>query len=325
VDKIRWGIAATGGIAVKFADGLRLVDDGAIVAVASRSQDAAEVFGDRFGIERRHGSYEALAADPDVDVVYVASPHSAHEANTVLFLEAGKHVLCEKPMALNERQVRRMTAVARAHGLFLMEAVWSRFLPAYRRLGDLLAEERIGTPLLVEADFGFRLEVMPEHRLFDRALGGGAALDLGIYPLQLCSLVLGSPDRVAAVGHVGATDVDEQMAAVLHHAGGALGVVKAATRIGLSCRARISGSQGWIDLPAMMHCPQALTVGGPKGTEKIDLSFTGEGLRFQVHEVHRCLREGLLESPIMPLDESGRLASTLDEIRRQIGVVYDAD
>jgi predicted dehydrogenase len=321
----RWGVAGPGGIAVRFAEGMSLVGDGEIVAVASRSLDRADAYADRFGIDARYGDYAALAEDPDVDVVYVATPHARHEADTLLFVEAGKHVLCEKPFALNARQARRMVDAARARGVFLMEAMWSRFLPAYRTLAEILAEGRIGEPLVVEADFGFRMSVAPEHRLFDRQLGGGALLDLGIYPVQLCSLVFGTPDRLVADGVVGSTGVDEQVAAVLHHPGGGLGVVKAAVRVGLSCTARISGSRGWVELPAFMHRPGSLTVGGLDGHERIDGGFDGDGLRFQVDEVHRCLAAGLRESPVMPLAETMAIAGTLDAIRAQLGVIYPDD
>jgi predicted dehydrogenase len=202
-----------------------------------------------------------------------------------------------------------------------MAAMWTRFLPAYRLLADLLAEDRIGTPLVVEADFGFRMPVLPEHRLFDRRLGGGALLDLGIYPLQLASLVLGPPDAIVASAHVGETGVDEQVAAVLHHAGGGLAVVQAAIRAPLACTGRIAGTDGAIELPAFMHCPQHLVVDG----EVLPAPFEGEGMRFQVEEVHRCLAAGEPESGVMPLDESLRLATTMDEVRRQVGVVYDVD
>jgi predicted dehydrogenase len=321
-DRIRWGVCGPGGIAARFAEAMTLVDDGEIVAVASRSVERADAYADRFGVPRRYGSYAALADDPDIDAVYVATPHARHEADTLAFVAAGRHVLCEKPLALDAGQAARMVEAARAQGVFLMEAMWSRFLPAYRALADVLADGRIGDPLLVEADFGFRMPVMPEHRLFDRALGGGALLDLGVYPLQLCSLVLGTPDRIVADGVVGSTGVDEQVAAVLHHPGGRLGVVKAGIRVSLACRARISGTDGWIDLPSFMHCPDAITVHGPGGAERIDATFDGDGLRFQIAHVHECLAAGRRESPVMSLDETLAIAATLDAIRAQVGVVY---
>ena len=319
----RWGIAATGGIAAGFADAMQLVDGGEVVAVASRSPERAREFADRFGIERAYG-YEDLAADPDVDIAYIGTPHPRHASDSLRYLEADKHVLCEKPFALNAPQAREVVRVARERGQFVMEAMWSRFLPAYVALRGILDSGRIGEPLMVEADFGWRSEVDPTHRHYDLALGGGGLLDLGIYPIQLCSFVLGAPDGVVAQGHVGETGVDEQVAAVLHHAGGRLGVVKCALRIPMTCTARIAGSEGVVELPAFMHCPTSLTVRTPAGEEHIDAAFEG-GLRFQVDEVHRCLDAGLLESPVMPLDETIQIADVLDTIRAQIGVRYPGE
>jgi len=324
-ETIRWGIAATGHIAERFVVGLQQLDDAAVVAVGSRADERAAAFGERLDIPRRYGSIAALAADHEVDVVYVASPHARHASDALACLRAGKPVLCEKPFALNRAQAEQMVLAARAEDLFLMEAMWSRFLPAYVALRGLLADGRVGTPRMVEADFGFRRPVDPAHRLFDPVLGGGALLDLGIYTAQLASLVFGAPDQVVAQAHLGETGVDEQVAAVLHHPGGGLAVLKAAIRLSLSCTARISGSAGWIDLPAFMHAPDHLIVGDHTGTERIDAGWEGEGLRFQAVEVHRCLREGLTESPVMPLDETLSLAATLDAVRSAIGLAYPGD
>lgn len=316
---IRWGVVGPGEIAAGFAEAMRSVEGGEIVAVASRSAERAAAFGDRFGIARRYGDYATLAADPDVDVVYVATPASRHEEDTLALLEAGKHVLCEKPLAVDAAQARRMAGHARERGLFLMEAMWSRFLPACRALAEVLDSGRIGDPLLVEADFGMRWPVRPEHRLFDPRLGGGALLDLGIYPVQLCSQVLGPVEHVVADGAIGETGVDEQVAAVLRHGGGRLGVVKTAIRTVMTCTARIAGTDGSIDLPAFMHCPDALTVTTrAAGTERIDAPYEGNGLQFEIAEVHRCLAEGLTESSVMPLGDSIAIASTLDAILAQI-------
>lgn len=320
---VRWGIVGPGGIASRFADAMRSVDDGSIVAVCSRSRERADAFADRFSIERRYDDDEAMLGDGDVDAVYVATPHSRHEVETVAALSAGKHVLCEKAFALDAAQAGRMVATARERGLFLMDAIWSRFLPAYRLLVEVLAEGRIGEVRMVEADFGFRVPVVdPTHRLFDPLQGGGALLDLGIYPVQLCSLVLGPVvEHVVADGAIGSTGVDEEVVAVLRHAGDRFGVVKASLRTSLSCRARIAGTDGSIELPAFHHMPTSLTVVTTAGREKVDCPFEGDGLRFEIAEVHRCLAEGLTESPTMPLDESVSMMETLDEIRRQLGIV----
>jgi predicted dehydrogenase len=324
-ERVRWGIAATGGIARQFANGLAQTDEAETIAVASRTQARADEFGAEFDIPHRHASYEALAEDPDVDVVYVASPHSRHEADTLLFLEAGKHVLCEKPFALNAAQAQRMVDAARARDLFVMEAIWSRFLPAYVLLGDLLADGAIGEVQHVDADFAIRFPFDATHRHFDLALGGGALLDLGIYPLQLAQLVLGPAVEVHAVGQVGETGVDEVVAAVLRHASGGLATVRTATRLTMACTARISGTEGAIDLPAFMHCPSSLTVTNIEGIDVREAPIVGEGLRYQVAEVHRCVRAGELESPVVPHAGTLQLARTMDEIRSQLGVRYPGE
>ncbi len=319
---MRWGIVGPGGIAGQFARAVAEMPEGQVVAVSSRSIVRARAFAEQHGIARAYEGVEDFVADDGIDAVYVATPHSRHEADVLAAVGAGKHVLCEKAFALDAVQAERMVAAARGAGVFLMEAMWARFLPAYRTLRSLLDEGAIGEPLMVEADFGFRAPVDPHHRLFDLGQGGGALLDLGIYPVQLCAFVLGLPERVVADGVVGETGVDETMAALLHHAGGRLGVAKASLRTPLSCTARISGTAGWIDLPAFMHCPATLTLHRMSGVETIDASFAGEGLRFEIEEVQRCVAEGATESSIMPLDETVALMRVLDTIREHLGVVF---
>ena len=321
---IRWGVIGPGAIATGFADAMNAVDGGVIVAVGSRSQDRADLFGARFDVPNRYGDYSSVAEDPEVDAIYVATPQSRHETDTLMCLQAGKHVLCEKPFALNSAQAHRMIDEARHHGMFLMEAIWSRFLPAYQSLAKILDAGTIGEPLLVEADFGYRASD-PNHRLSKPELGGGGLLDLGIYPIQLCSLVLGPAERVVADGVLGETGVDEQVAAILHCPGDTIGVVKAAIKVNMSCRARISGTTGWIELPALMHCPNSLAVTTMAGTEQIDASYDGNGLRFEIDEVNRLIESGQRESQVMPLDETLSMARTLDEIRSQIGLVFPGE
>jgi predicted dehydrogenase len=319
---VRWGIVGPGRISERFVAAMTHVPEGAIVAVASRDAGRAQAFADRFGIERSFGDYRSLVDDPDVDAVYVGVPHSGHAAVTVAALEAGKSVLCEKPMALDAGEVRTMIDTVRTANRFLMEAVWSRYLPSYRKLRELLGSGRVGTPQLVDSDFGFRLPVMPEHRLFDARLGGGATLDLGIYPLQLASFVLGRPERVGAVGAIGTTGVDEVVAFTTQHPDGAVGVGRASIRLNLPCTGRVVGERGSIELPAFAHDARALTVRDGDGVEHIDCNYEGDGLQFEIREVHRCLAEGRLESDGMPLDESLALAVAMDAIRADVGVVY---
>lgn len=321
----RWGIAATGGVAVRFAESMRAIGRGTVVAVGSRSEARAREFADRFEIPHAHGSYEALVADPDVDVVYVGTPQHRHAADAVLALRHGKHVLCEKPFALNAREANEIARVAAEQDRFVMEAMWTRFLPSYLAMMEAIHAGRIGEPLMVEADFGWRAAVDPTDRHFDPALGGGGLLDLGVYPVHLALLVLGPPEAVAAAGHVGATGVDESVAAVLRHSGEGLSVVKSALRIPMACTARIAGTEGWIDLPAFMHCPQSFTVRSPRGEEVVEAGWDGDGFRFQVDEVHRCLHAGLRESPGMPMADTIAIAEVLDAIRAQIGVRFPGE
>jgi len=330
-EPLRWGIAATGAIAASFAADLAAVPDAELIAVGSRSAATADAFADRFGIAHRHASYDALAADGDVDVVYVASPQSAHCRDTLLFLEAGKHVLCEKPFAVNAAQAAAMIEAAERNQRFVMEALWSRFLPGYVALRRVLDEGRIGEVQLVESDFGFHVPPGSVHRLFERSLGGGALLDLGIYPLQLATFVLGPAASVAAAGHLGPTGVDETTLAIATHASGAHSVSKTSIRTPMAGRARITGTDGVIEIPKPMHAPHHLDVFGldviaPDGSaERIDTGFEGIGLRFQVAEVHARIRAGDLESPVMPWGETLGLARLMDDIRAQIGLRFDAD
>ncbi|ABW14029.1 oxidoreductase domain protein [Parafrankia sp. EAN1pec] len=341
---LRWAIAGTGSIANGFAQALGRLPDAGLVAVGSRHQRTADEFGEKFGVprQRRYGSYEELAADDGVDVVYVASPHSHHHRHTLLFLNAGRGVLCEKPFALDADQAADMVATARARGQFLMEAMWSRFLPAYVRIRELVADGTIGTVLAVDGDFGFRLPMDPSHRLFDPAQGGGALLDLGVYPLSLASMLLGEPDRVAAFAQLGETGVDEHTAVMTGYGTGAVALAKASLRAGLACTGRITGTTGSIELPAMMHCPDDLVVRGPFGTEHLSLPAAldraalagtgpgdgaggdraGGGLHHQARHVHDRLRAGQLESDVMPLAETVSVMRTLDAARAQIGLRY---
>lgn len=296
-----------------------------VVAVASRDDARAREYAATWDIPRAHGSYEALLADPEVEAVYISLPNGLHVEWTIRALQAGKHVLCEKPMALNELEVASMIEAARRNSRFLMEAILTRFTPAYVELRRLLGDGAIGTPLAVDAEFGMPFPHDPAHRLFDKALGGGALLDLGIYPLQLATMVLGPAAAVAAVGQLGVTDVDEQVVVSIRHGAGGLSVSKAASRVLLANTARISGTSGSISLPAMFQNPKHFTLVSGDQTRQIDAPYDGIGLRFGAAEVHRCLAAGELESSVLPLDETRRLAAIMDEARRQIGVRYPTD
>ena len=322
--KIRWGILATGNITHKMVAGLKVLPDAEVVAVGSRSMSSANAFADKYGIPHRHGSYEALCADPEVDVIYVAPPHSGHKDCTIMALNGGKAVLCEKPFAINRAEAEEMVDLARAEKLFLMEAMWTRFLPTVVQTRKWLKEGRIGTPQMVYADFGFRTEYEEESRLFDPAFGGGGLLDVGIYPVSFAAMVFGAvPNRIAAMAEIGPTGVDDMNGAVLGFPGGGLALVSSAVRSNTQQEARIVGTNGMIHLTSPFWCgtQAVLTVNG-FDPETFELPYEGNGYNCQAREVMDCMRAGKLESDVMLLDESIAIMGTLDEMRAQWGVKY---
>ncbi len=320
---IRWGILGTGNIARQFARGLRSAPDAQLIAVGSRSQASADKFGDEFNVLHRHPTYEALANDPDVDAIYVGTPHPFHCENTLLCLDAGKAVLCEKPFALNAREAQTMIDRAREKRLFLMEAMWTRFLPVLVRVRELLAAGAIGEPRMLTADFGFRADFDPQQRLFNPLLGGGALLDVGIYPVALASMIFGSPDSITARAHLGETGVDEQTALIFGYKGGQLALLSCAVRLDTPQEAIIMGTEGSIRIASPWWVPRSFSIVKPdKAVEVVNLPFEGNGYNYEANEVARCINAGLLESPVMPLDESLALMRTLDAARAQMGLVY---
>lgn len=356
-EKIRWGILSTGSIAHAFAEGLRHLPDAELTAVGSRSVETAESFGKFYNIPHRHATYEALANDPDVDVIYIATPHTFHRDNALLCLNAGKAVLCEKPFTINAAEAREVIALAREKKLFLMEAMWMRFLPAVVRLRELLAAGVIGEVRMVQADFGFRAAFDPASRLFAPELGGGALLDVGIYPLSLVSMLLGTPERVMGMAHLGETGVDEQSAVLLGYSGGRMAQLFSAVRTASPIEAQILGTEGRIHIHNPMFSPERFTItrqreGGPQmkrlprqlkqlgrrlGLDKIwhrwqqgrgetvICPIQGNGYNYEAAEVQRCLREGRLESAVMPLDESLMIMETMDRLRAQWGLKYPTE
>jgi predicted dehydrogenase len=322
-ERIRWGIIGTGRIAAHFADGLAVLPDAALVAVGSRAQESADAFGDRFDISRRHASYEALAEDPEVDVVYIATPHPFHQENSILCLRAGKAVLCEKPFAINAGQAQAVIDLAREEGLFLMEAMWTRFLPTMRKLRELLAAETIGPVQMMSADFGFRSEFDPTSRLFDPALGGGALLDVGVYTLSLAEMTLGPPARITSMAHIGETGVDEQAVVVLGFGSGQMALLSASVRTTTSQEATLLGTEGQIKVHAPWWQSQklSLTLSG-QGTEVLELPFAGNGYQYEAQAVMDCLRERMQQSAVMPWDETLSVMRTMDRVRAQWGLRY---
>lgn len=320
---IRWGILGTGNIAKRFAKGLAALPDARLAAVGSRTQAAADAFGDLFHAPRRHVSYADLAHDPDVDVVYIATPHHLHKENSLLCLNAGKAVLCEKPFTINAVEAAEVIRVARARRIFVMEAMWTRFLPLMVRLREMLAAGVIGEVRMLMADFGFRTDVDPRSRLFDPHMGGGGLLDVGVYPVSLASIVFGPPARITGMAHLGETGVDEQSAAILGYAGGQLALVSSAVRTSTPHEAHLFGTEGRIHIHRPWWMPRAMTLFRNEGDgEVIEVPFEGNGFNYEAAEVARCLRAGRLESETMPLDETLSIMQTMDAMRAQWGLKY---
>jgi predicted dehydrogenase len=319
---VRWGILATGRIAATFVTDLKTLTDVDVVAVGSRSLEAAKLFADTHDIARAHGSWQALADDPDVDVVYVATPHSAHHAATMAVLDAGKAALTEKPITLDVARAAELVERARAANVFLMEALWTRFIPAITHASALIADGAIGRVTTVNADFGFVAPDDPAHRLHAKELGGGALLDLGIYPVTLAHLFLGAPDEIRAWADLGPQGTDRNTAMILGYRSGAHATLTCSLVGATPTSAVVTGTQGRIEFPNVM-CPRGLTLYRGDSVEVIDRSFEGIGYHFEASEVNRCLREGLIESPVVPHAESLSVMTTLDRVREQIGVTYD--
>jgi predicted dehydrogenase len=319
-DPIRWGILATGGIARSFSTDLSLLGDAETVAVGSRTASSAEAFGAEFGIPNRHGSYQDLVRDPEVDVVYVATPHPAHRAAALMAIEAGKAVLCEKPFTMNAAEAEEVIAAARSRGTFLMEAMWPRFHPHMARIREIIAEGTLGEIVSVTAEHGHYFSRDPANRLFDRSLGGSALLDLGIYGISFASMVLGPPDRMTVASNPAFTGVDAQTTVVFQYNGGQQAIATGNTYARTPKAAAINGTDARIEIAGPFLTPTTFRVIHRDGAvmETFDQPHEGSGLRHQAAEVARCLRAGLKESPVMPLGETLSIMKTMDAIRLRV-------
>ncbi len=327
---IRWGIASTGSIAGSMTDALRALDDPAtgaeVVAVGSRNQATADDFAGRFGIARAHGSYEALFADDEVDIVYVASPHTGHCEMTVAALDAGRHVLCEKPFAVNAAEARRMAAAARANGRFLMEAMWTWFIPAIVDIKRRIAGGEIGQLTVIESDFGISVtDEGGRHRRID--LAGGALLDLGIYPISLSRFLTGTPagtpSEIKAVARLGPSGVDSTLGGVIRF-DDVISVFHTSLDANTTLRATVLGTEGRIEIDPPFWFSNGYTLlRYGEQPERVDLP--SQGLAHEAAHAMDRLRGGHLESDVIPLDVSVATMEILDEIRRQVGVAYPGE
>ena len=324
---IRWGVLGPGSIARKFCAGLADLPDTELVAVGSRNNpssiESANKFADDFNVETRHDSYEKLVNDPNVDVIYIATPHSFHSEHSLLCLNAGKAVLCEKPFSINATQTQEVISLAQEKNLFVMEAVWTLFLPHMVKIRELIESGSIGEVRMVQADFGFRTGVNPEGRLFDKNLGGGALLDVGIYPILLALDLLGPATEIKSMATIGTTGVDEEASIIMRHSKGEQSLLSTAIRLNTPHEATILGTEGRIHIHGSWWQPTSFTLyQDGKDSVLFDIETLDNGYNYEALEVNNCLRDGKAESAIMPLSKTLELTQTLDTIRSQWGLQY---
>ncbi|MBB2909884.1 putative dehydrogenase [Streptosporangium becharense] len=323
---IKWGILATGGIAATFTEDLKRLPDAEVVAVGSRTAESARAFADRHGIPRAHGSWAELAADPEVDIVYVANTQNAHYDAVRTCLEAGKAVLCEKAFTLNRAEAAKLVDLARERGLFLMEAMWMRCIPAIRKIMELVEGGAVGPVNTVHADFGISVEVGPGHRLRSPELGGGSLLDLGVYPISFAYLVLGVPDRIQSWARLTPEGVDDNTGVLLGYDRGAVALLSCGLATHSPVTASISGPLGRIELPHLFFRPDTFTLHRTEGEpETFHVPYEGSGMLHEAVEAMRCLREGLVESPLVPWEATLDVMGVMDEIRAQVGVRFPGE
>lgn len=320
---IRWGILAPGYIAHAFTEDLRTAGLD-VAAVGSRRLEAAQEFAAQYGIPQAYGSYEELVADPDVDIVYVASPHSHHRDHAILALEAGKHVLIEKAVTLDADEAVAIRDIAAGHGLLAMEAMWTRYLPHMVRIRELIAQGALGDVRTVFADHTQSLPTDPSHRLNDLALGGGALLDLGIYPVSFAVDILGPIAQARATGRLGETGADTEVAIALAHESGGISSLVTSSRAAGPNIAHIVGTDARIDIDTVWYAPTTFRLIAPDGTvrEEYTSEVAGRGMQYQALYAEQLLREGRTDSDLLPFGESVAIMGTLDDIRAQLGVTY---
>ena len=329
---LRWGICSAGKVCSKFVVSLKTLpeSDHRVVAVGARSLEDAKKFAATHNIPRAYGSYEEVAADSEVDVVYVGGIHPTHLAVSTMALCKGKPVLCEKPLTMNVRDTETLLATAQEKGLFIMEAVWTRYFPAMVELRRLITEGSIGDVKYVNVAFSFRRQPLITARLVEPKLGGGGILDLGVYVLNFASMVFGGeqPESIHACGQLTEEGTDELAVITLVYKGGRIAQLTCGTAYNIPCQAVVCGTKGEVKIPAPFWCPTKLeTPDGPKEYPLPEPAHPhnyvrNTGMRYEAEEVRRCLKEGKKESPIMPHHETLLVAKLMEEVMKQVGVIY---
>ena len=331
--QVKWGIVGTGNIANQFAQGLQLVENAQIYAVASRSLNSAKVFAQSFGIPKYYGSYEEMANDPELDIVYIGTPHPQHFENVMLFLEAGRAVICEKPLGVNAAQSEKMIAKAREKNVFFMEGMWTRFFPAFQKAQEWARSGCLGEPRVMHAVFGYDGSANKEQWRFRHDMAGGALLDVGIYPLAAAFAIFGSdPVKMTTSAYI-ANGVDEYNSFTLEYADGRMAVLTSGIGLKMNNHVYIAGTkgaiklgEGWWHANKVEFIPSGETyIGISPGHEVFDLSYPATGFQYEAAAVQRHFLDGRKEAPEMPLDETLKIARMLDQIRKEWKLVYKED
>lgn len=327
----KWGIVSAGKISADFVTALSTLppEDHQVIAVAARDLERAKEFAQTHNIPRAYGSYEELAKDSDVEIVYIGSINTEHNKLGKLFLNHNKHVLCEKPLCMNKKEAQELVDLAEEKNLFLLEAIWSRFNPIYRKVVEEIQSGTIGEVLQVQVDFGVKLE--HKDRVTKKDLGGSVLLDIGVYCIQFATLILGKPDKIQATGHLNDSGVDDRFAALFSYKDGKVAILSAHSRCCLANEAKVVGTKGTITVNSPFWCPtsmkavdQVISIQLPDLNKKFHYNNSSL-LKYEAEEVRRCLREKLLESSGLTWQESLTIAEIEDEIRKQIGVVFEQD
>jgi predicted dehydrogenase len=314
----KWGMLGAGRIANKFADGLKELPDANRYAVAARSLERAEIFKGNHGFEKAYGSYEEMLSDPQVNAVYISTTNNLHYDHTMMSLEAGKAVLCEKPFASNLKQVEEMVAKAYEKNVFLMEALWSRFLPSMIQFKEQMGKGTVGKPLLLQCNFGFISPFDPYKRVYDLALGGGSIPDIGIYPVFTAMYLFGYPVEIKVMSVPAPTGSDWTTSILFKHKNKEISMLTSSYETNLDNEARLYGDAGLLKLHSMFHMPTRLSVNrNDGGEEEIPMLSVGNGYNYEAKEVMDCMDKGWIESPQMPLSFSLDLMRVLDEVSQK--------
>ncbi|UNY97808.1 Gfo/Idh/MocA family oxidoreductase [Zhouia spongiae] len=320
--KIRWGIIGLGNIAEKFAEDMQAVDSGLLYAVGSRNSSKARNFAEKHHVQKAYDSYAGLLKDENIDAVYIATPHSLHKENALACLKNKKAVLCEKPLAMNEAEVKEMIYMAKSNNVLLMEAMWTYFLPHYRYVLELLDRNEFGKLKKLEADFGFKSEFDKKSRLFDKKLGGGSLLDIGIYPVFAALSVLGVPDKIDATAHFLDNNIDTQCQIKFTYPDQVIAQLKSTVIENTPTTATFYCEHGIIKINKNFYGPTTVSILSGTDSQTVDFGYHTKGYTYEIEHFNRLLIDGKKESPVMSHDFSLRLIKTLDQIRDQIGLKY---